>query len=1060
MKLKLSTIIVTALLSIISYHFKTFGFQPGSIWLDNTGLINMPPYSREFLLLTGRNVLTSKTAFRVDLDTHKSIQGLGLSTVKPTKRGKRSGKHVRERQALKTQRSGTSNLLIGLCNARSISNKWDYITDHMVDNKLDILMVTETWLAAGSENDTPLKQLPAGYSMLQIPRQHKRGGGVALIYRTCIEVKSHQATTGTSFEGLEVLMTVKSSCLRLITIYRTYPSPENGYTVAQFIAEFSDYMEKIVPSSGRLLIGGDFNFHWDKPQDPDTIRIRDTLSSLNLQQHVSGATHISGHCLDWFLTHESDDLVKSTEISTLISDHNMIHLTANLVKPPLPRERRIYRSYKSIDPNELQLEIETSTLISQPKDDLNELVEQYNETLSALIDKHAPLKEGIVTIRPVTPWYNEAIHAAKAVRRKCEAIWRKTRLTIHRDIFTAARNKVSTLIKKAKIMYFTEKIEECNGDQKALFGVVNEILGRKKEQSLPPHENLKDVLDKFSVFFHTKINTIRQNLDAEIQLQTDNLPSVLPIHDPPLEARMNEFNMLSVEDVRKLVAKSPTKSCGLDPLPTWLLKKIVNPLLPTMTHIINKSLQSSIFPQALKYARVTPLLKKANLDKSILKNYRPVSNLAFISKLLERAALHQLLNHMDNNNLFCPIQSAYRPKHSTETALVKIQNDILLHLDSGKGVILVLLDLSAAFDTIDHTILMSRLQSRIGITGPALDWFHSYLADRYQCVHIQGQSSDSVPLVYGVPQGSVLGPFEFLIYMCPVYSIAEKHNISIHQYADDTQLYVAFDFDNQQESLRRMEACVNDIRTWMRLNKLKLNDDKTELIIIAPARHAHKVTINSIKIGDCTVKSSRTARNLGATFDDTMCLNQHISSLVKSCNAQLRSIGQARRFLSTAATEKVIHAFLSSRLDNGNSLLYGLPTIQIQRLQRIQNTAARILTRTKKHEHISPVLKSLHWLPISKRIEYKILTLTFKCLHSLAPSYLKDLIKQHKPGRSLRSASQRLLHVPATRLKSYGDRAFSKAAPLLWNSLPLHIRQIDNLDDFKSMLKTHLFTEG
>ena len=239
-----------------------------------------------------------------------------------------------------------------------------------------------------------------------------------------------------------------------------------------------------------------------------------------------------------------------------------------------------------------------------------------------------------------------------------------------------------------------------------------------------------------------------------------------------------------------------------------------------------------------------------------------------------------------------------------------------------------------------------------------------------------------------------------------------------------------------------------------------LNDDKTELIIIAPARHAHKVTIDSIKIGDCLVKSSNTAKNLGATFDDTMCLNQHVSALVKSCYAQLRSIGQARKFLTTAATEKVLHAFLSSRLDNGNALLYGLPDFQIQRLQRIQNTAARILTRTKKHEHISPVIKSLHWLPISKRIEYKILTLTYKCIHDQAPSYLKDLIKEYEPSRALRSASQHLLQVPVTRLKSYGDRTFAKAAPLLWNQLPLQIRETDSLDAFKSMLKTHMFNEG
>jgi hypothetical protein len=370
------------------------------------------------------------------------------------------------------------------------------------------------------------------------------------------------------------------------------------------------------------------------------------------------------------------------------------------------------------------------------------------------------------------------------------------------------------------------------------------------------------------------------------------------------------------------------------------------------------------------------------------------------------------------------------------------------------------LDLSAAFDTIDHSILVSRLQTTIGVENPALQWFHSYLEDRFQSVHIQGESSDPVQLIYGVPQGSVMGPFDFIVYTSPSYAIAQKHSISIHQYADDTQLYVAFDLDKQEEAVAKMEACVCDIRTWMRKNKLKLNDDKTELIIITPTRQAQKVPIDKIKIGDSDVQSSTLAKNLGATFDDTMRMHQHVTALVRSCNAQLRSIGQARKYLTTDATEKVLHAFLSSRLDNGNSLLYGLPDYQIQRLQRVQNTAARILTRTKKHKHISPIIKNLHWLPVAKRIVFKILTLTYKCLHDLASAYLQQLLQTYEPSRTLRSSAQCLLEVPKTRLKSYGDRAFAKAAPSLWNSLPLDIRQCNNLDLFKTSLKTYLFNEG
>ena len=163
------------------------------------------------------------------------------------------------------------------------------------------------------------------------------------------------------------------------------------------------------------------------------------------------------------------------------------------------------------------------------------------------------------------------------------------------------------------------------------------------------------------------------------------------------------------------------------------------------------------------------------------------------------------------------------------------------------------------------------------------------------------------------------------MYMSPVHDIAQKHDVEMHQYADDTQLYLAFDLDRQTEAIARMEACVEDIRTWMRQNKLQLNEDKTELLIIKPSRQAHKATINSIKIGGCEVLATPAAKNLGATFDDTMNLQPHITTLVKACNFHLRSIGQARKYLTQNATEKILHAFITSRLDGGNSLLYGLP---------------------------------------------------------------------------------------------------------------------------------------
>ena len=229
----------------------------------------------------------------------------------------------------------------------------------------------------------------------------------------------------------------------------------------------------------------------------------------------------------------------------------------------------------------------------------------------------------------------------------------------------------------------------------------------------------------------------------------------------------------------------------LDPIPTWLIKESRSELLPVMTNIINSSLRSSQVPKSMKSAIVTPLLKKSTLDPDILKNYRPVSNLFYISKLLERVVAGRLTDYMTENNLHEHLQSAYKPGHSTETALVKVQNDILTSIDQHGVVILVMLDLSAAFDTIDHDILFSRMENTLGITGQALAWFKSYLSGRTLRIKIDKSFSELQDILWSVPQGSVLGPLLFLIYLLPLGKLIRKHGLELHIYADDTQLYLA-----------------------------------------------------------------------------------------------------------------------------------------------------------------------------------------------------------------------------------------------------------------------------
>ena len=450
------------------------------------------------------------------------------------------------------------------------------------------------------------------------------------------------------------------------------------------------------------------------------------------------------------------------------------------------------------------------------------------------------------------------------------------------------------------------------------------------------------------------------------------------------------------------------------------------------------------------------------MDPNDQKSFRPVSNLPYVSKLLERVVAQQLLQHLQSYEILDRFQSAYRPGHSCETAVLRVLNDVLCSADAGDLTLLVLLDLSAAFDVINHELLLSRLQNEAGIAGDALQWFVSYLAERTQRVIVGGATSEDRPLCCGVPQGSVLGPILFTIYTNQLGAIIEDHGICRKQFADDTELYTSFHPDqlSAAAAVEAVQSCALAVKTWMAANRLKLNDDKTEAILCGSDTSLKKVEVKSIRVGGSDIALSDTIRDLGFFIDSRLTMTSHISAVVRSCFFQLRSLGRLRPHLNKKTASAVAVALIQSRLDYCNSCLWGLPKNQLQRLQKVQNTAARIVSRSKKSDHITPVLKELHWLPVKERIDHKLLTLAYSCMEGTAPAYLQELIPKHVPSRGLRSASQSFLRVPSVqrhKKKSLGVRSFENAAPGLWNSLPQALRECNSKDSFKRRLKTWLF---
>ena len=563
-------------------------------------------------------------------------------------------------------------------------------------------------------------------------------------------------------------------------------------------------------------------------------------------------------------------------------------------------------------------------------------------------------------------------------------------------------------------------------------------------------------------FFQGKVEKIYSDITAKLESTVSDL-TTSPAS--PTLSSVNYFKFMTEDSIADVIKEMGSKSCEMDPIPTWLFKNCLAELLPIVTLITNMSLQTGIFPDGLKCAVVRPTLKKFNLDSDDLKNYRPISNLTFLSKVIEKCVHKQLTEYVTASGLFADFQSGYRKAHSCETAVLKIHNDVLLMLDQKSHVVLMLLDLSAAFDTINHDLLVNRLKKSYGLDGYIIKWIQSYLKNRSFKVVVNGKKSDSSSLNIGVPQGSILDPLLFILYTKDLEEIAMKYGFMIHLYADDSQIYFSLNHQEGGDSdcqLQKLKLCFIEIKRWMSNNYLKMNDTKTEIMEIHGYRPLAPLQSLFLLDTDCDIEPSTSAKNLGFYFDPKLNLDSQINKVTQKCYTNLRNIGRLGSKLTMDLKIQLVHSTVLSILDNGNATYGGLTATQLNSLQKVQNAAVRFiygLYGKERRQHISPYLKELHFLPVCYRIYYKIALLTFKSLNNLAPNYISDMITPRKVSSygSRKNDDPFLLVVPPTPRYSKTYGAFTYTAPSVWNSLPYGIRCMSDINKFKAALKTHYF---
>ena len=606
----------------------------------------------------------------------------------------------------------------------------------------------------------------------------------------------------------------------------------------------------------------------------------------------------------------------------------------------------------------------------------------YNETIQSIYNKHCPsvIKRYRVDChRPC--WYDQNLQNLKQHKRKCERKFRKSPTDENKTKFKKSRNHYNKELSLSRKKFYNKKIMDYKDEPKKMFKTLSKLSGSAKKNILPTFAEKHIVAEKLSNFYIEKVMKIRSKIESEIQVQTfsGNITSAITTFD--------NFTEITLEDLQSVTKLLNNKTCHLDPAPTMLISKFSEILHPVILHIVNSGIRQTLFPNNLKHASIVPVMKNPSYSPDDLQNLRPISRLPYLSKVKEKVLYLQLENYIESNNLHATSQSGYRKYCSTETAIIRTYDDIQQSLNNKKYVVLLLLDSSAAFDTVDHGILLERLESDYGLKDSALCMLNSYLKSRTFSVNIDGIESEPKKLEFGVPQGSLLGPFMYILYTKPLENIAKNYGLNINMYADDCIIYMSFDNDNLNRAQENSNNCLIDIQNWMNSNYVKLNMEKTQLKIVNPKLPNPSFNLN---YNNCLISTTTSVNILGVKIGKNLDINEFINKKLRICNFHIRNLLNIQDALPFKARILMVTNLILTNIDYCNAIMIGAKFNAIKPLQLIINKSVRYIFKLRKRTHITPYLKKLHILPIIYRIKYKTCIIAYRIYHKTTARYLQE----------------------------------------------------------------------
>lgn len=916
-------------------------------------------------------------------------------------------------------------------NAQSVPAHHSDLLVSFDSNTVDAILISESFLKPSLPPN--LFTLP-GFNLIRNDRVGKGGGGVAIYLRHDFSYKIINTSPSQYSESAEYLfieVTVNFTKLLLAVFY--CPSLHINY-----FPILDNLLYQLCPIYDHILLLGDFNTCLLK-QDSRANKLNSILSSFNLNSLSLSATHhfpnTNPSLLDLIIVSRLDSVNTYGQLPSCFSYHDLIYISYKIRVPKVKASYTCRRSFNRIDVAALRNDfgaIDWTPIFRG--NNVDTMVKFFNKSILNLFDHHAPVKKIKIKHKPA-PWVNSDIKIVMSKRDKAKRIFNRVPSDYNLSNYKCLRNLCNRLCRIAKRRYIHESITNAGSDKVWRF---LKSLGIGKVSSSCADTTDVNALNSF-------FTTPPLVLNNSIKLTTiSSISSTSFPQCPP-------FFLQPVTDVevQRHIASISSLAMGSDNICSRMIGLLLPDALPIISNILNFSLSSGVFPSDWKLGHIIPLPKV--LNPVTLSQYRPISILPYLSKVLEHIVHGQLMQHVVNNKLLNPFQSAFRPGHSTITSLIRVTDDIRLAMDGGQLTIIVFLDFSNAFNSTDYDILLEILKSlRIG----SLEWFRSYLIGRSQRTCLKDLRSVWNNLLAGVPQGGVLSPLLFSFFINTVSAIISS---KFHLYADDLQLYRHCSVLDVTRAVNEINLDLQRINSWAQSYGLLINPSKSQAMIIGSRYMRNQLThIPTIFYNNTPIPLSHTVKNLGLVFSADFSWESHISSISKKVHYTLHSLKSLQNFLPLQTKITLMVALILPIIDYADSCYPDATEEQLNKLERIQNLCIRFIFGLRKYDHVSQYRARLKWLPIRLRRNTHILCLLYNILFCpLTPYYLKERFEFiHPPGSPCRPSVSFLLRVPMHKSSTF-TYSFTVSAIKLWNSLPNHIRNSTSLCSFKNKLKQY-----